>query len=80
MRAYYNRGKLTLIERQRITWAVRLCVIIPCVLMFIFGLWDFAHAPQQPKASITINETLYQSYDRDGHIIYENNNYWCGVK
>jgi hypothetical protein len=66
--------------QREVNHLLNVIIFIGIIALFIFGIWNFAHAPAQPKASITINDTLYQSYDRDGSIVYANNNYICRVK
>lgn len=80
MKAYYNRGRLTLVERQRINWLMHVIIFIGLISMFILGLWKMANAPSAPKASITICDTFYQTRDKQGNVIYENKDYFVGVK
>jgi hypothetical protein len=79
MKTYYANGRIHVVEKD-VNYLLHIIIFVGILSMFIFGIWDFAHAPKQPKASITINDTLFQGYDKEGNIIYENNNYWCVVK
>jgi hypothetical protein len=79
MKTFYHNGRIHVIQEE-VNYLLNILITLGLVIMLVFGLWDFAHAPQSPKASITINDTLFQGYDKEGHIIYQNENYWCGVK
>jgi hypothetical protein len=66
--------------QKQVNWLLHIIIFIGIIAMFIFGIWNFAHAPKQPKATIYVEGTFYQTRDKNGNIIYANKDYEVRVK
>lgn len=66
--------------QRQVNYLLHIIIFICFVLMFVFGIYNFAHAPQAPKASIYVCDYFYQTTDKQGNIVYENKEYRVGIK
>jgi hypothetical protein len=66
--------------QKQVNWLLHIIIFIGLLVFGIFGFWNFAHAPAQPKASIYVEGTFYQTIDKNGNIIYANKDYEVRVK
>jgi hypothetical protein len=79
MKTYYANGRIHVVEKD-VNYLLHIIIFVGLLSMFIFGIWNFAHAPQAPKASIYIEGTFYQTRDSQGRIIYANQEYEVRIK